>query len=333
MPEHDNPVAALVTGGDGFVGSRVCDLLARRDYRITSASRNAAARAGAGPYRRVALDLTGHGDLRPLLEGVDCVVHLAARTHVMRDTAADPLREYRRINTEGTSKLATAAARAGVRRFVFLSSIKVNGEQTTTRPYTEADEPHPEDAYGITKWEAERALRVVESRTGMEVVIVRPPLVYGPGVKANFLRLMQLVARGVPLPLGAIDNRRSMVYVGNLADAVRACVELPQAAGKTYLVSDGADLSTPQLIRALAQALRVKPRLVGMPLPWLTVAAAALGQGALVSRLTQSLQVDSTRLREDLGWHPPYTVDAGLAETAAWFQAPTTSARPAVGSP
>lgn len=315
----------LITGGDGFVGRWVCDLLSRRDYRIISASRTAAARAGADAYRRIALDLTGHDDLRPLLEGVDCIVHLAARTHVMRDSAADPLREYRRVNTEGTAKLATAAARAGVRRFVFLSSIKVNGERTTTRPYTATDEPHPEDAYGLTKWEAERALRAVEARTGMQVAILRPPLVYGPGVGANFLRLMRLVARGVPLPLGAVDNRRSMIYVGNLADAVRACVETPQAAGETYLASDGADLSTPQLIRAVAHALGVEPRLFAMPVPWLAAAAALLGQRATISRLTQSLQVDSSRLRGHLQWQPPFTAEAGLAETAAWFRA--------VGSP
>ncbi|HWI15523.1 MAG TPA: NAD-dependent epimerase/dehydratase family protein, partial [Burkholderiales bacterium] len=172
----------LVTGGDGFVGRWVCDLLARRDYRIISASRTAAERAGSDAYRRIALDLTSHDDLRPALEGVECIVHLAARTHVMRDRAADPLREYRRINTEGTARLATAAAHAGVRRFVFLSSIKVNGERTTTRPYTAADEPHPEDAYGLTKWEAERALSAVAAHTGMQVAILRPPLVYGPGV-------------------------------------------------------------------------------------------------------------------------------------------------------
>jgi nucleoside-diphosphate-sugar epimerase len=238
----------------------------------------------------------------------------------MRDTAAEPLREYRRINTEGTARLATAAARAGVRRFVFLSSIKVNGECTTTRPFNESDEPHPEDAYGLTKWEAERALRVVEARTGMEVVVLRPPLVYGAGVTANFLRLMQLIARGVPLPLSAIDNRRSMIFVRNLADAVRACIETPHAAGNTYLASDGVDLSTPDLVRRLAHAMGVKPRLFAVPTSLLAAAGAALGQRAQVSRLTQSLQVDSTRLREHLHWKPPYTVEAGFAETAAWFR-------------
>jgi nucleoside-diphosphate-sugar epimerase len=323
----------FITGGDGFVGRSVCDALARRDYRIISASRTAATRAQSDAYRRIALDLTGHGDLSPMLEGVNCVVHLAARTHVMRDTAADPLREYRRINTEGTARLATAAARAGVRRFVFLSSIKVNGENTTAAPFTEGDEPHPEDAYGLTKWEAERALRVVEARTGMEVVIVRPPLVYGAGVTANFLRLMQLIARGVPLPLSGIDNRRSMIFVRNLADAVRACIESPHAAGNTYLASDGVDLSTPELIRRLAHALAVRPRLFAMPQSWLTAAAAVLGQRAQLSRLTQSLQVDSTRLREHLQWTPPYSIEAGFAETTAWFRGLRASTTNPVGSP
>ena len=310
----------LVTGGDGFVGSRLCDLLARRDYRIISASRSAAERYGDARVRRIALDLAGHDDLRPALGGVDCIVHLAARTHVLNDMAADPLREYRRINTEGTARLATAAARAGVRRFVFLSSIKVNGEETAYRPYTEADEPQPEDAYGRTKWEAERALRAVHDHTGMEVVILRPPLVYGPGVKANFLKLMRLVARGMPLPLAALDNRRSMIHVGNLADAIRACVETPQAANRTYLASDGEDLSTPQLVRALAQALEVKARLVPVPRSVLDLAGRLLGRGDLVARLTRSLQVDSARLRTELRWQPPYTVAQGLAETAAWFR-------------
>lgn len=310
----------LVTGATGFVGRALCDALVSRGYAVQAATRTPVSLPP--PVGQITVgDVGPHTEWSQALRGVETVVHLAARTHVLKDTATDPMREYRRVNTEGTARLATAAARAGVRRFVFLSSIKVNGEATAAQPYTAEDMPHPEDGYGKTKWEAERAIRGVERHTGMECVILRPPLVYGPGVKANFLRLMKLVARGVPLPLAAVQNKRSMVYLGNLVDALCASVAAPAAAGKTFLVSDGRDLSTPELVRALAAALAVRPRLFSVPVPLLAALGGVLGRRREIDRLTRSLQVDSTPLRTELGWQPPHTIEDGLAQTAAWWRA------------
>ncbi len=258
-------------------------------------------------------------DWSEALVGVDCVVHLAARTHVMRDTTADPLAKYRRVNVEATMALARAAAAARIRRLVFLSSIKVNGERTANNPFTEDDAPRPEDAYGISKWEAEQALWEIAGETKLEVVVLRAPLVYGPGVKGNFLRLMNAIARGVPLPLASVHNHRSLIYVGNLVAALRCCIERPAAAGKTFLVADDADVSTPELIRAIAAALDVPARLVPFPPALLYAVATLLGKTASVSRLTGSLQLDSRRIRHELGWRPEYALKQGLAETAQWY--------------
>lgn len=227
---------------------------------------------------------------------------------------------YRRVNVDGTVKLARDAAARGVKRFVFLSSVKVHGERISDRPFSEGDIAHPEDAYGISKWEAERALAQIGKDTGMEVVVLRAPLVYGPGVKANFLRLMRLVARGVPLPFASVTNLRSVLYVGNLVDAIIRSLEAPAAAGKTYLVSDGEDVSTPDLIRALAGALQVPARLFPCPVAVLRAAAAVLGRGEEMARLVGSLQVDSSRIRSELGWRPRYSLADGLRETARWFR-------------
>jgi nucleoside-diphosphate-sugar epimerase len=240
---------------------------------------------------------------------------------VLRETAADPLSDYRRINVQATERLAREAAGLGVRRLVFVSSVKVNGERTRDRPYTEVDAPRPEDAYGISKHEAEQALAGIAAGTGIETVVLRPPLVYGPGVKGNFLRLMGIVARGLPLPLASIANQRSLVYVGNLVDAIVGAIDAPQAAGRTYLVSDGDDVSTPGLARAIARALAVRPRLLPCPPPLLRLAAALSGRGAEIARLTGSLQVDSSRIRRELGWLPPFRLEQGLAETARWYRA------------
>lgn len=307
----------LVTGADGFVGRALCEALV------------AAGRGARRAVRRLDHASTGAvavGDIGPdtnwnaALDGVSCIVHLAARTHVLRETAADALAAYRRINVAGTERLARAAAARGTRRLVFLSSVKVNGEGTGERPYTEEDAPRPEDAYGISKTEAERALAGIASETGLEITVLRPPLVYGPGVKGNFLRMLGLVARGVPLPLGAIDNRRSFIYLGNLVDAIVQALDVPRAAGRTYLAADGEDLSTPALVRAMAAALGAKPRLVPFPLALLKVAASLAGRGAELARLAGSLQVDSSRIRHELGWQPPYTVSQGLERTAKWYR-------------
>jgi nucleoside-diphosphate-sugar epimerase len=252
------------------------------------------------------------------LAGVDTIIHLAARVHIMDDPEADPLIEFRRVNVEGTAQLAREAAKAGVKRLVFISSIKVNGEETST-PYTSDSPPHPSDPYGISKWEAEQALRKIEAESGLEVVVVRPTLVYGPGVKANFLKMMKIISSGIPLPLASIKNKRSLIHVGNLVDALVTCASHPAAAGHTYLVSDGEDASTPELIRRTAKALGVPAWLLPFPVSLMRLAGKLTGRRGAVNRLTGSLTVDSSKIRRELGWVPPFTMEEGLLETAAWF--------------
>ena len=306
----------LVTGADGFVGSALCAALAAAGRSV----RRAVRRLDSPPAGAVAVgDIGPDTDWSAALEAVDCVVHLAARTHVLRETAPDALAAYRRTNVAGTERLARAAAARGVRRLVFLSSVKVNGERTGGQPFTEDDAPRPEDGYGISKWEAEQALARSTAGTRLQAVVLRPPLVYGPGVKGNFLRLLRLVARGVPLPLGAIDNRRSFIYLGNLVDAIVQSLDAPRAAGRIYLAADAEDLSTPGLVRALASALGVKPRLLPFPLAPLKLVATLAGRGAEFARVAGSLQVDSSRIRRELDWRPPYTLAQGLECTAQWY--------------
>lgn len=247
------------------------------------------------------------------LAGVEVIVHLAARVHVMHDTEADPLTAFRAVNVEGTLNLARQAAAAGVKRFVFISSVKVNGESTLSgRAFTEIDVPNPQDAYGQSKHEAEQGLRQLAADTGMEVVIIRPPLVYGPGVKANFAALMRAVQRGWPLPLGAVHNRRSLVALDNLVDFIVTCVTHPQAANQTFLVSDGQDLSTTELVRGMAQAAGVPAHLLLVPVWALQAGATLLGKGDAVQRLCGNLQVDIAKARLLLGWVPPVSVEEGL---------------------
>ncbi len=302
----------LVTGASGFVGTALCGQLRAAGYTVV-----AAVRWRSGLPDEVAIgEMSSFTNWRFALAGCDTVIHLAARVHVMNDTAQDPLALYRATNTEATLNLARQAAQAGVRRFVFVSSIKVNGEGRDG-PYRETDAPAPEDAYAISKWEAEQGLRQIEWETGLEVVILRPPLLYGPGVKANFQRLMRTVARGWPLPLGAIRNRRSLLYLGNFVDAIRVCVEHPAAAGQTFLLDDGKPVSTPDLIRAVARAMGRPARLLWVPVGVLAFTGTLLGKRAAVARLTGSLFVDSSAIRARLGWTPPYSMEAGLAATVA----------------
>jgi nucleoside-diphosphate-sugar epimerase len=268
-------------------------------------------------------DLDGNTDWCAALEGVTSIIHLAGLAHVDPRRVPDPLATYRRVNTAATLQLAAAAARAGVRRFVFVSSVKVHGESSGARPLTPGDAPAPTDAYGISKLEAEQGLR---AQTGpMSIAIVRPPLVYGPGVRANFLKLMDLVQRRVPLPLASVDNRRSLVAVENLSDLLIHLAVTSELPG-TFLVSDGDDLSTPELIRRIAKALRVRERLLPVP-PWmLAVGAKMLGKGEAAQRLLGSLQVDISQTRGQLGWHPPLSVDQAMSETAAWYRSRPTDA-------
>ncbi len=310
----------LLTGANGFVGRELCAELLKRGHWVRGALRKNTGRlAKADEVEYVVVGSVDADTVwQPALMGCDVVVHLAARVHVMRDEARDPLAEFREVNTEGTLNLARQAAQCGVRRFVFISTIKVNGEGSDN-PYRETDTPVPKDPYAISKWEAEQGLQKIARETGLKVVILRPPLVYGPGVKANFLRLMQLIQHGWPLPLGAIKNRRSLLYLGNFVDAIRLCIEHPAAAGQTFLVDDGQTISTPDLIREIAKAMHRPARLVPVPVSLLQWVGSMTGRSAAVSRLTGSLYVDSQAICSRLGWTPPYSMQTGLAHTVAAF--------------
>jgi len=311
----------LVTGANGFVGAALCKHILANGMEVHAATRSDHLLQSSEHLKVFVVgELDQNTDWIPALTGVDAVIHLAARVHVMNDDAIDPLREFLKVNVEATVKLARQAAAAGVKRFVYLSSIKVNGEFTSMeRPFRETDIPNPRDFYAVSKLRAEEALRPLAAGTGMEVVIIRPPMVYGPGVKANFAKLLKSVDKGIPLPLGHVANKRSFVFVDTLCDALLQCATHPAAAGHTYLVSDGNDMSTAELVQAIALALNRPVRLLPVPVSLIRIAAKAVGRGAVVDRLTQSLVVDSSIIRKDLEWCPPYTVADGLQITAEWY--------------
>lgn len=305
----------LVTGASGFVGNATCARLVAQGMNVIGMVRHLPDRPLSGVDYRIVGDLDANTDWRDALTGVDTIVHCAARVHVMQETAGDPLVAFRLANVAGTEQLARQAAAGRVRRFVFLSSVKVNGEEGLVA-FRETDLPAPQDVYGTSKYEAELGLREIAAETGMEVVMVRPPLVYGPGVKANFQALMRALVRGIPLPLGAIHNRRSLVSLDNVVDLIVTCIEHPAAANETFLVSDGEDLSTTELIRRLARAMGRPARLIPMPTKVLMAGATILGKREVARRLCGTLQVNITRAREVLGWTPPVSVDEGLRRTA-----------------
>ncbi len=304
----------LVTGATGFVGSvLVSRLAATPSWQVRAVCRTPPSSPPAGIEWRAGPELGPDADWRPLLSGVDVIVHLAARVHVMEAAGPSAAPQFHRTNVEGTRRLAVQATSAGVRRFVFLSSIKVNGEQGR---FNEDSPAVPVDPYAVSKSEGERVLRDLARSAPLEVVILRPPLVYGPGVKANFLSLLNAVRRGIPLPFGAIANRRSLVNVDNLVDLIVVCLDHPAAASETFMVSDGEDLSTPSLVRRLAVAAGGRARLVPVPGWGLRLAGALSGQTAAIERLTGSLQVDISKARRVLGWQPPFSVDEGLQKAA-----------------
>lgn len=313
----------LLTGANGFVGTAVqARVRAEAGCSVRAAVRSAAAAASlpAGSDVCVVGDLDADTDWRAALAGVDVVVHCAARVHVMRETAADPQAEFRRVNRDATLALARAALAAGCRRLVFLSSVKVNGEASAPgQPFRADDLPAPQDAYGLSKLEAETGLLALAANSALEVVIVRPPLVYGPGVKGNFRTMMRVLRAGWPLPLAAVRNRRSLIAVDNLADLLLCCARHPAAAGRVWMAADGEDLSTPDLLRRLGAALGRKPWLLPVPAGALRAAAALFGRGAALQRLCASLQVDATPARQLLGWLPPQSVSAALAACADDF--------------
>ncbi|MDO9135190.1 SDR family oxidoreductase [Hydrogenophaga sp.] len=301
----------LITGSKGFVGTAVADALARSGQHVVRAVRQAT------PGAVSVGNIDAFTSWWEALAGCDLVIHLAARVHQMHDDAVDPLTEFRRVNTDGTIRLAEQAQASGVKRFIFLSSVKVNGEESDFA-YRHADLPAPKDPYGQSKFEAEQSLRRMSVDTAMDVVVVRPPLVYGPGVKANFASLMRAVQRGIPLPLASVtDNRRSFVALDNLVDLLITCVDHPAAANQTFLVSDGEDLSTADLLHRLGEAMGKPARLFPVPPSILQFGANLLGKGDMAQRLLGNLQVDISHTRNTLNWTPPISVDEGLRRAVA----------------
>lgn len=300
----------MLTGANGFVGSALkAELVSDSRIKVMTAVR----KEGTGPNCFAVGNIDGDTDFSEALVDIDVVIHAAARAHIMRDEVVDPLAEYRKVNVEGTLNLAHQAVAAGVRRFVFLSSIKVNGEATTQKTSFQAgDVPLPEDAYGISKLEAEQGLILLAAETSMEVVIIRPPLVYGPSVKGNFASMIKLVDKGVPLPLGAIYNKRSLVGIDNLVDLIIRCIDHPAAANQIFLAGDGEDLSTTELLSGVGKAMGKPTRLIPVPAGLLQFGAIVLGKRAMAQRLLGSLQVDISKTCELLDWKPPYTVEEGL---------------------
>lgn len=305
----------LVTGASGFIGKPLIRALKQQGNDVVGVGRQLAS-TNADDFL-VIKDFSLKDAFLPTIGEFEVVIHLAARVHVMDDAVDNPLDEYRKINVEGTLNLARQAATAGVKRFIFLSSIKVNGEHTEIgQPFTESDIPNPIDDYGISKLEAEQGLLLIAEQTDMEVVIIRPPLVYGKGVKANFASMIRMVNRSIPIPLGAIHNNRSFVYIENLVSLILKCIVHPKAVNQVFLVSDGHDLSTTELLRRTASALGVKSRLVPIPQILIEFFAAIIGKKEVAQRLCGNLQVDITKARTLLDWTPPMTVEAGLRAAA-----------------
>ncbi|MGI4816278.1 MAG: UDP-glucose 4-epimerase family protein [Janthinobacterium lividum] len=310
----------LVTGANGFVGRRVCALAMLREHAVTAlVRRSGQCEPGTQEWVIDAPDFEGVEREWPN-QPIHALVHLAARVHVMGDEASNSLERYRATNVLGTLRLARAALHAGVRRFVFVSSVKALGETDPGYPWRETDPPAPVDPYGQSKLEAEMALLALGRETGLEVVIVRPPLVYGPGVRANFLQLMKAVQRGLPLPLGAANAPRSLIYVENLADALLRCAMHPAAAGRLFHVADSRDWSVSELARQLGQELNRPARLLTVPLPWLRFAGQVTGRSTQIDRLVDPLRLDTSRIVEELDWRPPHSSEQGLNLTAAWLK-------------
>ena len=311
----------LVTGANGFIGRHLCAGLLAEGRLVRGAVRSL--KPGVGLHNKI--EFVEMGSIGPdtdwskALADVDTVIHLAGRVHVMKDTVVDPLAEHRYVNVAATKKLAEMSLRAGVHKFIYLSSIKVNGERTQNKAFTEDDIPSPKDHYGVSKWEAEQALQQVANGSDLEVVIIRSPLVYGPGVGGNFLRLMSWVDRGIPLPFNSIQNKRSLIGIDNLVDLITNCIANPNAANETFVASDGEDLSTPELIRCLALQLGRSPRLFSLPRGFIRATTRVLGRQEDLDRLYGSLVVDSGKAKRLLGWIPKLSLDEGLKQMANWY--------------
>lgn len=308
----------LVTGATGFIGKMLCPALEAHGFRVRRALRSDQADKKSNDI--ITGNITADTDWTDALQNVDVVVHLAARVHILNDISDNPYESYQEANVEGTRQLATTAANLGIQRFVFLSSIKVNGESTTSRtPFTENDVPQPSDPYGVSKWQAEQCLHEIHSNTALAVTIIRPCLVYGSGVKANFLSMMRWLDKGIPLPLGKTSNQRSMIFVDNLVDLIIATILNERASGETFLASDGQDVSTTDLLRYLGNAMGKPARLIPIPEPLMRIAFQSTGKGNYTDRLLGSLAVDSSKARQLLSWQPPFTLIEGLQRTARWY--------------
>lgn len=307
----------LLTGANGFLGSRFIEVYSNY-FSLVPTSRRESHYVSA----QWAFDVTSETDPKPRLENIECVIHCAARAHVINDSTANPLSEYRKVNVYGTIALASLAAKSGVKRFILISSINALGTSTEAeQPFSHSSQPSPRDPFSISKNESEQAVKDICAEAGMEYVIIRPPLVYGPGVKANFLSLLKWLSRGAPLPLGGIrNNKRSLVYLDNLVDLIRVCIEHPNAANQTFLVSDNHDVSTYELLANTARALNAPLRLLNIPPKWLGFACKLLGKKDIEQRLSASLQVDISHTQLILGWEPPYSMEEGLKHTAEWFK-------------
>lgn len=310
-----NQQSVLITGVNGFVGWAVCVIAVARGMAVRGASRSPCG-LPTGVENFVVGNINNNTNWQDVLRGCEVVVHLAARVHVMQEATADPLAEFRWVNVQGTLNLARQAAAAGVRRFLFVSSIGVNGAETFDLPFSVQDVAAPHSPYAVSKYEAELGLQALAAETGMEVVIIRPPLIYGPNAPGNFGSLMRWLQRGVPLPLGAIHNQRSLVALDNLVDLILTCTTHPAAANQTFLVSDGEDVSTTELLRRMGRAMGKQARLLPVPASWLQMAAALVGKRDVAQRLCGSLQVDIEKTRQLLGWSPPLTLDEGLKKAA-----------------
>lgn len=314
----------LVTGANGFVGRRVCSLLQKEGHAVRGAVRYYDSRSVdrsdpvAGDIVPIG-DIDGYTDWSGALDGIDIVVHLAARVHVIQEISKNPLESFRSVNVHGTERLARMAIERGVKRFVYISSISVHGNATVARAYLEEDEAQPISPYAVSKWEGELALRKIEKESDLELVIVRPPLVYGEGVGGNFLRMMQWAQKGLPLPLKSIRNKRSFIGIENLADLIACCVSHPEAAGETFLAADGEDLSTPDLIGRVAKLMGRSARLFPLPVDVIRALGRLAGQGDIVDRLCSSLRVDATKARSVLKWQPQTSLDVGLDRTVRWY--------------
>ena len=310
----------MVTGANGFVGQSLCTALRLQGWRVKGALRSPHQLA-AGVEPVIVGEIDGGTDWTNALSGVNVVMHLAARVHVMKDDSSDPLTEFLKVNLHGTTNLAMQAAKAGVKRLIYVSSIKVNGEATgRDQSFSESDSADPQDPYGVSKWQAEQALHRISQETGLEIVIMRLPLVYGPGVKGNFISLLSAIDKGLPLPLAGAKNARSLIYVGNLVDALIICAKQPAAAGQTFLVSDGEDVSTAMLVKKISRALGRGNRSFYLPHVLMRAVGNVLGRSAQIDRLFGSLRVNNEKIRNELSWSAPYTLEQGLQATADWYR-------------